>query len=1171
MTYGVEALTLLREEVEDCPPTKAELVLIDEFCELNDKNYHFVCYVKIYFTTEEIIVARRKTWNAQMPAYTFSRVHKISDIVLKKEHYLTDVIKIEDTSKDQAYYYQIHFSGELKVWVSAYERYSQWHQNKKSKQSATTSVAATSNCNEAKMVSGSRDSSVTSNVLWNRADCQFLNPSARSNSISSSQDLSSHLVTPVRNNRRSNPFCQDYTVLNWEEDVPSSPEPQESSGFDLDNVSINEEGETSEEQAESTFSTALEAWTPSNDDFVTTSSDSNEVQVIPDDDMIRTLDTAVCNKGHSRNKSTSLTRGVQIVTRSESIISKAMSDPGAEPGADSRMTVQAGLAYANLPAVLKSLSCDHRSNSFLSSPLRHTQIRGKKVKFSPRQRTFSTALAEDGSEQCLVYENDTQDDSYCSLTPENSTPSDNNEDITPRPLTPTRSVPITKQEKGATIAGHGSALTLPKRKLVSKLFRRRTTSSISDIDDSHTDMDTPETPRLFKKKIYQLDSKMLAAQLVLLDAEMLRKIKPDELKGGAWVGKNKETRAPNVMKMVKEFNRLALLVPTEILEEKTPSGRAKVIACYIQIADKCRNFGNYNSLKAILAGLQCTPIYRLKKTWKEVSGRRKKKFEDLSHLMSEEDNWKAYRVELHETMSKGTCVPFLGQFLTQILQQETAKEVMSYRRKTQGRRPQSGDLSSDNRETLSAPTTPVNSVNDNVHIVAEAVSPTDLNLDYDEQQTPTSSNTQPEVLIEEANNKEDELKYEEKEEAVKKEPSRTSIIERRDTLSPLPIGKFKKNHLPPTNVYKESFKSSLLSSVLRSPNKNSTGQQNEGDKIVENGDIASNKLNNVVCEVVKTLSLESLDSYDGASSNYSRGSTPPRDAPNVPDSEAEDIFYNNDILDVNQVELNVDDTLDTPVSDFDKETSPDIIPSTSTPTEDIIPVFTDINTDHEVHETPANTDVKQSTKDIKKKRRWSSFRRKSPLPEEISQSANNNAPCRWSSVRRKSPPPEEMSNCTNDTPHNKETSRLRQKQSSPLRSISSDNNVRKKEKGIFQRKSSPARETSPSYNDDDTPRKKEKRSLRRKLSSPLRGLSNPECNNDTPQRREKLHIYRHPDVDGFDAHNMLEQMQFSSMKYMNLLNSRPDVQSFIKGLNYNTEEDNYHISIKMEPIVQCNH
>ena len=44
-----------------------------------------------------------------------------------------------------------------------------------------------------------------------------------------------------------------------------------------------------------------------------------------------------------------------------------------------------------------------------------------------------------------------------------------------------------------------------------------------------------------------------------------------------------ETRAPNVMKMVQEFNRLALLVPTEVLEEKTASARAKVITCYIQV------------------------------------------------------------------------------------------------------------------------------------------------------------------------------------------------------------------------------------------------------------------------------------------------------------------------------------------------------------------------------------------------------------------------------------------------------------------------------------------------------------------------------------------------------------------------------------------------------------
>lgn len=534
MTYGVEALPLLREEVEDCPATEAKLVLIDEFCELNDKNYNFVCYVKLYFTTEEIIVARRKIWKAQAPAFIFSRVHKIKDIVFKKEAYLTDIITIIDTSKDQKFYYQIHFSGDLKEWFIAFERFSQWHQNKRQKEIATTSTSAATN--EVKMVNGGpRSSRVSSMVLWNRADCQFLNAPARSSSVSSSQDLASHLATPLRSNRLSNTYYKDDDVaLSCEEDVSSSPEPQESSGIDFENLSINEEGDTSREEVGKTFSTALEAWTPSSDDFATASSYSNEVHVMPDDDKIRTLDTAVCNKGHSRNKSTSLTRGVQIVTRSDSTVSSAASDPGADPR-------QTGLAYANISAVLRSISCDYRSNSFLSSPLRHTQIRGKKVKFSPRQKTFSMLPRDDGSEECLIFENDTQDNSFCSITPDNSTPSDNNEDVTTlRPLTPTRSVPTTKQEKGASLAAHGSPFTLPKRKLVAKLFRRRTASSISDIDDSsHMDMESPELPRLLKKKLYQMDPKLLASQLVLLDAEMLRKIKPDELQGGAWVGKNK--------------------------------------------------------------------------------------------------------------------------------------------------------------------------------------------------------------------------------------------------------------------------------------------------------------------------------------------------------------------------------------------------------------------------------------------------------------------------------------------------------------------------------------------------------------------------------------------------------------------------------------------------------
>ena len=47
-----------------------------------------------------------------------------------------------------------------------------------------------------------------------------------------------------------------------------------------------------------------------------------------------------------------------------------------------------------------------------------------------------------------------------------------------------------------------------------------------------------------------------------------------------------ETVSPNVLAMIKAFNRLALKVTTEILAEKTPRARAKVIQAFIKVSDK---------------------------------------------------------------------------------------------------------------------------------------------------------------------------------------------------------------------------------------------------------------------------------------------------------------------------------------------------------------------------------------------------------------------------------------------------------------------------------------------------------------------------------------------------------------------------------------------------------
>ena len=61
-----------------------------------------------------------------------------------------------------------------------------------------------------------------------------------------------------------------------------------------------------------------------------------------------------------------------------------------------------------------------------------------------------------------------------------------------------------------------------------------------------------------------------------------------------------------------------LIIPCIYLEAEA------ILSAILQIAKKCYKLRNYNSLNALLAGLLCTPVHRLKKTWKEVSSKRKK-------------------------------------------------------------------------------------------------------------------------------------------------------------------------------------------------------------------------------------------------------------------------------------------------------------------------------------------------------------------------------------------------------------------------------------------------------------------------------------------------------------------------------------------------------------------
>uniref|UniRef100_A0A2I3GM69 RasGEF domain family member 1C n=1 Tax=Nomascus leucogenys TaxID=61853 RepID=A0A2I3GM69_NOMLE len=95
-------------------------------------------------------------------------------------------------------------------------------------------------------------------------------------------------------------------------------------------------------------------------------------------------------------------------------------------------------------------------------------------------------------------------------------------------------------------------------------------------------------------------------------------------------------KTSNLEAYVKWFNRLCYLVATEICMPAKKKQRAQVIEFFIDVARECFNIGNFNSLMAIISGMNMSPVSRLKKTWAKVK----------THQMDPTGNFCNYRTAL---------------------------------------------------------------------------------------------------------------------------------------------------------------------------------------------------------------------------------------------------------------------------------------------------------------------------------------------------------------------------------------------------------------------------------------------------------------------------------------------------------------------------------------------
>nr|AAN46870.1 nucleotide exchange factor RasGEF A [Dictyostelium discoideum] len=163
--------------------------------------------------------------------------------------------------------------------------------------------------------------------------------------------------------------------------------------------------------------------------------------------------------------------------------------------------------------------------------------------------------------------------------------------------------------------------------------------------------------------IYDIDEEEIARQLTLIEFEIYRNIKPPELLNQSWNKTKLKSRAPNVLKMIDRFNSVSMWVATMIIQTTKVKARARMMTRFIKIADHLKNLNNYNSLMAIIAGLNFSSVYRLKYTREELSAQTMRTYSDLEKIMNSEGSFKTYRTRLQNVPP---MLPYLGVHLTDL-------------------------------------------------------------------------------------------------------------------------------------------------------------------------------------------------------------------------------------------------------------------------------------------------------------------------------------------------------------------------------------------------------------------------------------------------------------------------------------------------------------------------
>ncbi|XP_007473468.1 rap guanine nucleotide exchange factor 6 isoform X2 [Monodelphis domestica] len=171
-----------------------------------------------------------------------------------------------------------------------------------------------------------------------------------------------------------------------------------------------------------------------------------------------------------------------------------------------------------------------------------------------------------------------------------------------------------------------------------------------------SDEDAQELLRESQITLLQLSTIEVATQLSMRDFELFRNIEPTEYIDDLFK-LNSKTGNTHLKEFEDIINQETFWVASEILTESNQLKRMKIIKHFIKIALHCRECKNFNSMFAVISGLNLAPVARLRGTWEKLPSKYEKHLRDLQDLFDPSRNMAKYRNILSSQSMQPPIIP----------------------------------------------------------------------------------------------------------------------------------------------------------------------------------------------------------------------------------------------------------------------------------------------------------------------------------------------------------------------------------------------------------------------------------------------------------------------------------------------------------------------------------